>query len=79
MAQIDEKLLQQSKAKPDQKTAVVVTVDDRFSPSAASSLGLKEIQAGRLYAGSLPGKTIVSLGKQDGVLAIEPDFGVSVN
>jgi hypothetical protein len=79
MAQIDEKLLQQAKAMPDRKIAFVVTVDDRFSPSAANSLGLKEIQAKRLYAGSLPGKAIVSLSKQDGVLAIEPDFDVSVN
>jgi hypothetical protein len=45
MAQIDEKLLQQAKAMPDRKIAFVVTVDDRFSPSAANSLGLKEIQA----------------------------------
>lgn len=78
MAQIDDKLLQQSKERPDQKVAVVLTVDDRFDPSEAKSLGLKEIQAKRLYAGSLPGQAIVSLSKQDSVLAIEPDFDVSV-
>lgn len=78
MTQIDEKLLQESKAKPDQRVAVVLTVDDRFDPSEAKSLGLREIQAKRLYSGDLPGQAIVSLSQQAGVLAIEPDLDVSV-
>lgn len=78
MAQIDEKLLQQSREQPEQKIAVVVTVDDRFDPSQAETFGLKEIQAKRLYSGTLPGQDIVSLSQQEGVLAIEPDFDVSV-
>jgi len=77
MAQIDDTLLQQSKEKPDRKVAVVLTVDSDFDASKAKSLGLKEIQAKRLYSGSLPGQAIVSLSGQKGVLAIEPDFGVS--
>lgn len=77
MAQIDERLLREFNEKPSRKVAVVLTVDDRFDLSEAKSLGLKEIQANQLYSGKLPGKTIVSLSQQPGVLAIEPDFDVS--
>lgn len=78
MAQIDDTLLQQCEEKPEQKVAVVLTVDDRFDPSQAKALGLKEIQARRLYSGALPCHAIVSLSQQDGVLAIEPDIDISV-
>ena len=78
MAQVDEKLLRQSRENPDQTVAVVVTVDDRFDPAAVKGDGLKEIQAKRFYSGSLSGQAIVELSQQEGGLAIEPDFEVYV-
>lgn len=79
MAQIEDKLLQHCKDKPEREVAVVLTVDDRFDLSKTKGLGLKEIQAKQLYSGTLPCHVVVSLSQQDGVLAIEPDFDLSVN
>lgn len=78
MAQIEESLLAQSKENPDQEFPVVVTVDERFDVSGAAGLGLKELDIGLLYAGSLSGRNIRALGERDGVLAIEPDLKVSI-
>ncbi len=78
MAQVDEKLLQQCREKPNQKVAVVLTVDDRFDPSKVKGFRLKEIQANLLYSGTLPCQVIIMLSEQEGVVAIEPDFDVSV-
>ncbi|WP_299615764.1 hypothetical protein [Pelagibius sp.] len=78
MTQIEASLLAQSKQKPDDVLAVVVTVNEQFDASEAAGLGLKEIEAKQIYSGALSGQSILSLGERKGVLAIEPDFDVSI-
>ena len=78
MAQIESKILQQSKEHPDETLAVVVTVDENFDPKDAVEFGLKEIDAKLIYSGKLSGRDILSLSEQAGVLAIEPDITVSI-
>jgi|GEM_PF-6300844 len=78
MAQVDAQFLQQCREKPERKVAVVLTVDDGFDAAEAKRLGLKEIQAGRLYSGTLSCDAVVALSQRAGVVAIEPDFDISV-